>query len=115
VAGLSHQSHPLLPRPVDGPSAPLFNCLFRRAFPCSGETDSLFAAKRESIGKALESQHESMPRIAKTARKSQNTLLFSLFAGNSAGTALSPMIPIWQTPCRRAPPASPETPNAEIA
>ncbi len=87
MAGLPHQSHPLLPRPVDGPPAPLFNCLFRRAFPCSGETDSLFAAKRESIGKALESQHELMSSIAEMLGKSQNTLLFSLLAGNSAGTA----------------------------
>jgi hypothetical protein len=87
VAGLSHQSHPLLPRPVDGPSAPLFNCLFRRAFPCSGEPDSLLAATRESIGKALESQHELMSRIAETVGKLHNSLLFSLFAGNSARAA----------------------------
>jgi hypothetical protein len=66
MAGLSHQSNPLLPRPVDGPSAPLFNCLFRPAFRCSGDTDSLFAATREFIRKALKSQHESMSGIAET-------------------------------------------------
>jgi hypothetical protein len=52
-----------------------------------GRTDSLFAATRELIGKALESQHELMSSIAETLGKSQNTLLFSQFAGNSAGTA----------------------------
>jgi len=87
VAGLPHQSHPSLPRRVEGPPAPLFNCLFRYAFPCSGETDSLFAATRELIGKALESQHELMSRTAETVGKLHNSLLFSLFAGNSAGTA----------------------------
>jgi hypothetical protein len=60
------------------------NSLIWRINSLFGRKNSLFCAQRETVHNALESFHKFACAAAKTAEFFANSLLFSLFSGNSA-------------------------------
>jgi hypothetical protein len=57
--------------------------LLRGNIHCSGEDNSLFGARRESVRKPFRLQYDPGSATAKTAQNLQNSLIYSLFSGNS--------------------------------
>src|ERR1700676_260601 len=63
--------------------APPDNSLFGSEIPCSGPKNSLFGEGRELMHKPFKLLRDLVRAIAKMARISRNSLLNSLFSGNS--------------------------------